>query len=189
MHIYQSTNQSTYLLSIYLSTYQATYLSFFLPICISLIFCLQSISPFFMSKYLTTYLCIFLSINQSVCQLTNLLTYLSIHPSTYLSIHLPIYPSIYLSIHLPIYPSIYLSIQEVRPANWAFTQEISANYICPEEERRGAEGEEREIWKPTPEYFHNLVGRMVGAMDTKVERQLDRTKTYSKLKFVISIKF
>eukprot|EP00088_Acartia_fossae_P046262 TRINITY_DN4995_c0_g1_i10.p1 TRINITY_DN4995_c0_g1~~TRINITY_DN4995_c0_g1_i10.p1 ORF type:complete len:863 (-),score=187.80 TRINITY_DN4995_c0_g1_i10:454-2823(-) len=54
------------------------------------------------------------------------------------------------------------ALKEVRPTNWAFTQEICSNYICPEEERT-------ESWTPSAEYFHNLIGRMVGAMDTKVQ--------------------
>jgi len=52
------------------------------------------------------------------------------------------------------------ALKDVRPANWAFTQEIKAKYITTEDPD--------ETWRPSPEYFYNIVGRMVAAQDTSV---------------------
>ena len=40
------------------------------------------------------------------------------------------------------------ALKDVRPANWAFTPEIKASYICTEEPD--------ENWKPSNEYFFNI---------------------------------
>merc|ERR1719334_169697 len=50
------------------------------------------------------------------------------------------------------------ALKDVRPPNWAFTQEICSKHITTEEPD--------ESWRPGPDYFFNIVGRMVCALDT-----------------------
>lgn len=49
------------------------------------------------------------------------------------------------------------ALKEVRPANWAFTQEICGKYITTESVD--------EDWTPGNDYYYNIVGRMVTALD------------------------
>ena len=59
--------------------------------------------------------------------------------------------------------SITDSLKEVRPAGWALTADITEKYLAVGGEGGGAEGGAQ--WRPGPEYYHRLVGRMVGALD------------------------